>query len=150
MLPLYKSPEVIVTTPNGEVILALQHIPEKQFIYANWTWCYEAGVEMVYKGCEAMLQLVKEKKAKAVLADTRFCRNSWDEANEWIANNWTPRMITEGLSFLGVIVSEDIFSLLSAEELQDKVAGLTMRNHSSPEGAIVWLEESLKQKSPEA
>lgn len=146
MTPLFDIPEVTIKAPSGEVTLTIQHIPGKQFIYANWTWQHSQGIDMVYEGCEAVLQFMKEKKAKGILNDNRFCKDSWDEASEWIANDWTPRAIAGGLLFFSFILSEDIFSQLSAEELQQQVAGFTMRSHGSGEEALAWLEESLAQE----
>jgi len=139
-------PEVTIKDAKGNTVLSLQYISKKQFVYAHWAWDYEQGIDIVYEGCEAILQLLKEKGGRGILNDNRLCRDSWDEANEWIANDWTPRAIAEGLAFLSFIVSEDIFSQLAAEELQQQVVGFTMRNHSSAEEAIAWLEESLAQE----
>lgn len=144
--PLYEPAEHTVKAENGETVVALTHVPEKDFIYAKWVWYHELGIDAVIQGCEAMYEFLKDKKAKAFLSDTRDVRDAWDEANEWIATDLTPRLVAEGLTRLAVIISSDLFHQLTVEELEQSISGFTMRHHDSPEEAIAWLEEGVQQE----
>ena len=50
-------------------------------------------------------------------------RGSWDHANDWIAEVWLPRALALDLKKLSHIVSKDIFTTLSFEEMQTNIAG---------------------------
>lgn len=63
-------PDVTIKDANGNTVFSLQYIPKKQFVYAHWVWDYEQGIETVYEGCEAILQLLKEKSVRGILNDT--------------------------------------------------------------------------------
>lgn len=144
MKPVFNSPDMIVKAPNGEVTLTLQYVPEKQFIYTRWTWNYWQGIKMVYEGCEAMLKMLEKHSVHAFLNDGRFATDSWDEANNWIANDWNPRAQKAGLKYYSIISSPDFYISLSTNQMVNNTAGFMMHIHPTPEAAIAWLDKHLQ------
>ncbi|MFP4088972.1 MAG: hypothetical protein ACLFUB_12975 [Cyclobacteriaceae bacterium] len=72
--------------------------------------------------------------------DNSQLSGSWDEANDWIAQNWMPRALAAGLKKFAHITSLDVFGALSAEELLTKAGDFEMRIFSDRKEAEAWLK----------
>lgn len=75
------------------------------------------------------------------LNDSSKGEGSWDEANEWLSQNWIPVAIAGGLQRFAFVVSPDIFSAMSSDELITKVpgTGFEMRTFQTKAEAQNWL-----------
>ncbi|EMR04742.1 hypothetical protein [Cesiribacter andamanensis] len=75
------------------------------------------------------------------LNDSSKGEGSWDEANDWLGQNWIPYAVAGGLQKFAFVVSPDIFSAMSSEDLQTKIpgTGFEMRTFQHRSEAEAWL-----------
>ena len=85
--------------------------------YNLLTWNGYSSVEDVKAGLEEGLKLLSSNACRGMLHDTRLSTGLWHEANEWILHHWTPRAFQKGLTKSAIIVSTNIFSAMSAQQL---------------------------------
>ncbi len=89
------------------------------------------------------LSLVSEKQAKRWIGDTRNIGAIDPEDQQWSNEDWFPRALGAGIVDMGVIVSNDIFSKMSVEEIMGNVGGsegFESRFFSSVEDAKAWFK----------
>lgn len=112
------------------------------FIMSDWIGY--VTVDEVKKAANAGLDLfLKQNGAcKKMLNSNEKLEGSWDEANDWIANDWMPRALGGGLKFFAHVVSPDVFAQMSSENMEQNFqeAGFTMRTFGSTQDAIHWLK----------
>jgi len=108
--------------------------------WAHNIWKGDVTVDEVIEGCKVSLDFLEEYKPEKILNDNTQLTGSWDEANDWIAQNWMPRALAAGLKKFAHVISPDIFGALSAEELVTKVSGFEMRIFEDESEARAWLK----------
>lgn len=121
----------------GEVYFTSVFDDENGWIYNEWKG--DLTVDEVIEACKVSLEFIEKEKPELVLNDNSRLTGSWDEANEWIAQNWMPRALAAGLKKFAHVISPDVFGALSAEELVTKVSGFEMRIFENEEEAKAWL-----------
>lgn len=84
----------------------------------NWisvVWRNTPSKETVKKGCEEIRKLLLLKKASLVLNDNTQITGAWG-ASSWVAEEWFPLMISEGLKKFAWIESPaSALSVISAK-----------------------------------
>jgi hypothetical protein len=95
----------------------------------------------VINAVKMMMVEFKDLKYSKSLNDSSRGEGSWDEANEWLAQTWMPFAIGNGLKHFAFVVSPDVFSAMSTEELATNIpeAGFEMRTFQSRSEAESWL-----------
>ncbi|MEM9828988.1 MAG: STAS/SEC14 domain-containing protein [Bacteroidota bacterium] len=121
----------------GEVYYSFSFDEENGWIYSEWKG--DVTADEVIEACKAGIDYIEEKKPEKILNDNSQLTGPWDEANEWIAQNWMPRALAAGLKKFAHVISPDVFGALSAEELITKVSGFEMRIFEDEEEAKSWL-----------
>jgi len=76
-----------------------------------------------------------------LLNDSSQAEVAWEEANQWLAENWIPQAIAGGLKKFAFVVSPDVFSAMSSQELATQIpeAGFEMRTFERVSDAKDWL-----------
>ncbi|WP_338790010.1 hypothetical protein V9L05_05040 [Bernardetia sp. Wsw4-3y2] len=124
------------------VFFQIEHLSDKNIIQTTWI-ADGITVDQIKDGAMIMLEQLKKNNTSLILNDNRKITGAWDEANEWIANEWMPKAIEIGVRKFAHIISDDIFDQLSAEFMQDnskKVEGeFQMRLFDNLEEAEEWL-----------
>jgi hypothetical protein len=123
----------------GEVYFSSSYDSDNDWIYNKWTG--DVTVQEVIDACQASLEYLEKFNCPRILNDNSQLSGSWDEANEWIAQNWMPRALAAGLKKFAHITSLDVFGALSAEELQTQAGDFEMRIFSDRAEAEAWLKE---------
>ncbi len=123
----------------GELYLETSYDKDTRWVYNNWIGY--VTVEDVKNGADASLDLLRAKGTHKLLNDNTHLTGPWDEANEWIATDWTPRALGAGLKRFAHVVSPDIFGALSAEAMQTRVSefDFEMRIFQTKADAERWL-----------
>ncbi|MGB3587243.1 MAG: hypothetical protein WBA23_11915, partial [Tunicatimonas sp.] len=88
---------------------------ENGWVYNEWKG--DVTVDEVIEACKVSLEFIEKQQPEKILNDNSQLTGSWDEANEWIAQNWMPRALASGLKRFAHVMSSDVFGALSAEEL---------------------------------
>lgn len=124
---------------HGKVFCTLSYDAQKQCNYLTWEgYC---SAEDVKTGLEAGLELLRSNNCPCMINDSRLGSGPWAGANEWIIANWTPRAYAQGLRKSAMIVSQNVFSAMSAQQLQNNYsfAGVDLGSFGSPEAALDWF-----------
>jgi hypothetical protein len=125
----------------GKVFCTLTYDAAKQCNYLTWEgYC---SAEDVKTGLEAGLALLKGNTYPRMINDSRLSSGPWAAANDWIITNWTPRAYEQGLRQSAMIVSANVFSAMSAQQLQNSYnfAGVALHSFATPKEAIDWFEK---------
>lgn len=123
----------------GEVYYATHYNEAMGWLESEWRGYVTA--DEVIQAVQTLMDATAGKSYSKLLNDSSQGEGSWDDANEWLANNWIPFAITNGLKKFAFIVSPDIFSAMSSEDLATKIPGTSfeMRTFQSKKEAEGWL-----------
>ncbi|UII27313.1 hypothetical protein LVD15_02470 [Fulvivirga maritima] len=80
------------------------------------TWLGFQNKEKIMTSGEKIIELLKSKKCGKVLNDNTSVSGPWQDAAEWTAKNWFPRMEEAGLKYFAWVFSPNIFAELSAQK----------------------------------
>ena len=105
---------------DGSVYLTIEYNQVEDWIHARWYGRQTLGTVM--DGGLTYLDLLRQKPCSKLLNDHRDLVGTFTDANEWIQQVWTPLIIKQGLRFIGQVVSPDIFSQLSIEDLKFRIS----------------------------
>lgn len=123
----------------GQVYYTATYNEQDGWFESNW-FGYVSSEEVI-EAVQQVMVAFKEIKYTKSLNDSSKSEGSWDEANDWLAKNWMPDAIANGLKKFAFIVSEDIFSSMATEEMATRVPGtlFEMRTFQTKAEAENWL-----------
>lgn len=115
-------------------------VMEKELIYVDWNGFL--NVDLVKRGSEELLKVIKDTQAKKALIDNRKVSGPWQAANQWYQEDWNPRAAKAGLKEMAIIQSDNVFSQLSLQGFTKATQGayLVAMFNSEP-NARQWLSE---------
>lgn len=128
---------------KGQLLIAQPHITIhydiiEDILYSDWTG--DQTKESVMDGCELMLLQLKLNRCAKVLNDNTHVTSIWDDASEWVAVDWFPRMHQAGCRLFAWVYSPNVFSQLSADKtLQYGIKGVVTTTFSNKDNAEAWL-----------
>ncbi|MBG8554680.1 hypothetical protein [Hymenobacter guriensis] len=127
------------TNSFGNVYLTVQHDAANQWIYNNWQGLL--STDAVIQGCQGVLQVLHATKCPYMLNDNRAVIGSWNQANDWIEQQWMPQALAAGLTRFAHVVAPGIFGQASAEAMHQRVGNrFEMRLFQDIEAAQNWLQ----------
>lgn len=104
-------------------------------------WTGNQTKESVMDGCERILVHLKKNRISKVLNDNTHVTSIWDDASEWVAVDWFPRMHKAGCNFFAWVYSPNLYSKLSADKsLSFGVKGIVATTFDDNETATAWLK----------
>ncbi|MBG8552253.1 hypothetical protein [Hymenobacter guriensis] len=123
---------------DGSVYLTVERNQRDNWIHARWYGHQTIGTIM--DGGLTYVEMLRADPCPKLLNDHRNLIGAFTEANTWIQQVWTPLIINAGLRYFAQVVSPDIFSQLSIENLQQRI-GDTLQMHlfEDVETAQAWL-----------
>ena len=128
---------------TGKVLASEPHITIsydvlEDILHIDWTG--KQTRESVMDGCEKMLHYLTKHHCSRVLNDNTNFRGMWDEASEWGAANWFPRMHKAGCRLFAWVYSPDVYSKLSKDKtLSYDIKGILVTTFESKDTALAWL-----------
>lgn len=125
---------------NG-VYFAMEYNAKKGWVYADFIGYLT--LEEAKKAAASIPGFITEMGASKLLIDNTRQEGSWDELNDWVANTWMPRILESGVKRYGHVLSKDVFTALSAEELSRSVHeyNFEFQMFGTKEEAEEWLTE---------
>ncbi len=126
----------------GKLFLTTQYELAHHWVYNNWIG-YQS-FDSIVQGANVCLGLIAASGSACLLNDNREVLGPWNHAVEWIASDWTPRAVANGLQYFAHVVSDDSLAKVSSEEMHQKVEGFEMRMFSDIEEAKSWLNAKKK------
>lgn len=123
---------------DGTVYATVERNKTDNWIHARWLGRQTLGTIM--DGGLTYVQMLREQPCPKLLNDHRALIGTFTEANDWIQQVWTPLIMAAGLRSFAQVLSPDVFSQLSIEDLQLRVAGqLDIQLFDNLEAAQSWL-----------
>jgi hypothetical protein len=115
---------------------------ENNLIFLDWNGFLT--VDLVKEGSEELLKIIKQTRCANVLVDNRKVSGPWQAANEWYQTDWNPRAAKAGLTDMGVIMSENIFTQLSLQGFVKVTKGVYTVNIFNAEiPARKWIKQQM-------
>lgn len=86
------------------------------------------------------MDIYRKNRCKGALVESTKMSGSFNEANDWLAGVFMPKLIGMGLTKVAVVLPHNIFAQMAVDEWDKKVGGFSSRNFGSLEDAITWLK----------
>lgn len=86
------------------------------------------------------MDIYKKHRCKGALVESTKMSGSFNEANEWLAGVFMPKLIGMGLTKVAVVLPHNIFAQMAVDEWDKKIGGFTSRNFGSVNDAVQWLK----------
>lgn len=123
---------------DGTVYLTVERNQTDNWVHARWHG--RQSLSTIIDGGLTYVDMLRAEPCARLLNDHRALVGTFTEANDWIQQVWTPLIINAGLRYFAQVVSADIFSQLSAEDLQHRIGDqLHIQLFNSLEDAQDWL-----------
>jgi hypothetical protein len=107
-----------------------------------WTGDFD-GVENFTYGLMAVLENIREFRAKKWLADLSRIEGDFEFAKTFIAETVVPAAMKHGLEFEAIVLPNNIFAMLSVQETLQKINNLEIRIFGTVEDAKEWLMQKM-------
>lgn len=85
------------------------------------TWEEFTSGQEFRDGCEALLDAIKRKNADRILVDTRGIQAHDDRDQEWLEEQWVPRVIDAGVSYAATLIPDSAIAEMDMEELMTEL-----------------------------
>lgn len=128
---------------------------DNEFITVAWDaeiqsvigiWKKFAPSQIYREAMEKMVELAGQKRAKAVLGDTRNFKAVAAEDQEWTVKEWTPRMLQAGVVRSAAVVPASTLGQISITNMTGKAQVAeqsTTRYFSDMPEARQWVKAEL-------
>ena len=128
-----------LTNSIGDVFCRVEYDEENKWGYNAW-YGY-VSFEDIKAGSFAILEAARNYRYDRAINDSRYSEGGMTEATEWLATEIIPQMIQAGVRYSATVLGSDVFSRLSAEELEGQIqsVGFSYRNFDNIEEARHWL-----------
>lgn len=128
----------------GNVYLTIDYDTANHWVCNEWIGA-QTYVGIV-AGADACLLPLREHQCAYLLNDNRRVTGPWDHAVDWVAHNWAPRAIAQGLTHFANVASPEELAANSAHSMLLGLHGqLHMRMFGTVEEAQAWLREAQQQ-----
>jgi len=116
--------------------------------YLKIDWKTRVASEHIRKGLQEALEFMQANGMKRLICNTTQCNSSWTSSNEWIACNWLPMALQNGLQKVAFVISEDVMQKISIDNLKTKLQKKYRFLHrhfqvfQQEQNALEWLDNS--------
>lgn len=126
---------------KGDLILQEKHLEvsfdsASEIMYCRWIGFQNK--ERIMDSGMKILDLFKKNKGIKILNDNTEVTGPWQDAAEWTATEWFPKMEDAGLQHFAWVFSDNIFAELSAKKAQPSSDIVT--TFGAVPDAMKWLE----------
>jgi hypothetical protein len=108
-------------------------------------WIGFSNAELIIKAHEEVYAMIEKRKITALVEDVTEFNGPFASVNQWFIDTWVPKATKSGLKKAGVIMNENVFTQLSADQLRDnpefKKLGLGYRIFDKIDTAAAWIHE---------
>ena len=126
---------------NGDVFLIAERMPDNSYIHARWIGMQT--LDTVMKGGLLYLEMLIKQPCAKLLNDHSELIGPWMVANDWIVNEWTPKVRALGLTHMAQVMAPGIYGKLSFHELHQRIDdNFDIMMFDLPNNAKEWLLNS--------
>ncbi len=130
--------EKATTLTYGQASVTLSYNLNQNWIYADWIGVH--SLVSIQKGMGVLLEWFQETGAPKYLSDNSNLVGGWDTANDWLAEEWTPRAVDAGMRYVAHVLAPGFYGKLSMEALQPRLVDkVTIRLFEFKADAEEWL-----------
>lgn len=105
---------------DGHVFLTATRDRANDWIHAQWTGVQT--LETIQTGGLAYLDMLREEPCLKLLNDHRELIGRFTDANQWIAEVWTPRIMQAGLRYFAQVLAPGVFGQMSMQDLHLRIS----------------------------
>jgi hypothetical protein len=126
---------------GGYVYLIIEADKLNNWLYYKWRGFLL--IDELKKGYDKILDVLANEQLTTALADHANIVGPWNEANEWLVNEWTPKANRLGLKHLAINTAGDLFSNISLELflINNKNSAYATQVFDSIDEAKSWLKK---------
>jgi hypothetical protein len=118
---------------------------KNNWLYMNWIG-YISKDNLIKAAAEVLVEL-QQNHYPFILNDNRELCGPWDQATDWLKENWIPKAEEAGLRYFAHVLSPGLAGALSAQSLHRKVDDcFNMQLFGDMEKAQAWLKEAQKNE----
>lgn len=133
---------VTLTRAAGDTLVVIQM--QQHLIEAKWMG--HTTADDVVTAAKLFTKLLQKTPCAALLNDKTEVTGDWAEANDWLEFEWLPQVLQAGLRCMAHVYSVNMFSRLSARDLQQRVTpSLQMQNFDDRLHAEAWLLQCVSR-----
>ena len=123
---------------NGDVFLIAERMPDNSYIHARWIGMQT--LDTVMKGGLLYLDMLAKQPCPKLLNDHSELIGPWLVANDWIVNDWTPKVRALGLRHMAQVLAPGIYGKMSFHELHQRIDdNFDIMMFDIPDNAKEWL-----------
>ncbi|WP_210518364.1 hypothetical protein [Hymenobacter terricola] len=124
--------------PDGHIYLSATRDRVNHWIHAQWSGVQ--SLETIQAGGLAYIDMLRAEPCAKLLNDHRELVGRFVNANEWIAQVWTPRIMQAGLRYFAQVLAPGVFGQLSMEDLHQRISDrFELKMFGQLEDAQAWL-----------
>lgn len=107
------------------------------------SWQGYTDMDMVKEGSEVLRYYIKRFGSRFLLVDSRTEEGPWNDSQDWILDEWMPNVKRDGLQKTAILISQDLYSLISAQEYERraKLRGYKVKLFKHENDALKWFEK---------
>lgn len=131
---------------NGDVFLIAERMPDNAYIHARWIGMQT--LETVQAGGKLYIEMLIKQACPRLLNDHSELIGPWLVANDWIVQEWTPKVRALGLHFMAQVLAPGIYGKMSFHELNQRIDNdFHIRMFDDIPAARTWLSETQAQSA---
>ncbi len=108
------------------------------FIFVNWLTA-PTSVEF-RNGMDKLFETIRQTKTGKVVTDTRNLGAISTEDQTWSNTDWLSKAVGAGYNQIAIVISPDIFTQMSVEDIMSQVQGLKIGYFDTVEKAAEWID----------
>lgn len=116
----------------------LSYIP-KGIIFQGWVGFRSTDqMKGVLEG--HFMDIYKKNLCKGAIVESTKMSGSFNDATDWLAGTYMPKLHKMGLMRVGIVLPHNIFAQMAVDEWDKKIEGFVSRNFGSVSDALTWLK----------
>ena len=123
---------------NGDVFLEVERMPDNSYILAHWIGLQ--SLETVKQGGTYYAEMLKNQPCPKLLNSHEELIGPWNIANDWIVQEWTPKVQALGLRYMAQVLAPGVYGQLSFHQLHQRISDkLEIKMFNDKASAREWL-----------
>lgn len=124
--------------PNGDVYLVAERMPGNTYILAQWTG--RQNLATVKEGGNYYIEMMEQEPCAKLLNSHKELVGPWDIANDWIVQEWTPKVRALGLRYMAQVLAYGVYGQMSFYQLHQRIDDqFEIKMFENEEAARDWL-----------
>ena len=105
---------------NGDVFLVAERMPDNAYILAHWVGLQT--LETVRQGGTYYIEMLKKQPCAKLLNSHEELIGPWNIANDWIVQEWTPKVQALGLHYMAQVLAPGVYGQMSFHQLHQRIS----------------------------